>query len=732
MKTIFLAALFLASAFGQGSVKVDVSSVGLPQSTGIYTTYAVTYHWTGDQLSGVVPIASASLGNCCQGYIPSQVEVSNGTPQPTAGYSVSITDYAGVDILQGAASTLSPVGSQAFAVSGAATPLLGTLYLNVTGQAVGGATGTVVVFLKQITQNINVTIPTNGTSSVSDNWLTLSNSPFLDPRRFNFSQSPGGSISPNPTIVLKPVPFGVNGTDVAHYLYASGGSGPAETCLITGGTAVSGAAAGTVILNCASSHSGGFSIGSATGGAQEAFQFGGTNAGVWLIPGILQIQAPISFTANSQTLFGAGRNASFIQANFNTGNILVDNGFSYANLHDFGIYRINGYGTAPTSGATIGIFGAAYVQMQNLYLRHNYNAIDTLGACVSGGTLGNCSLVFMRDIILEAVANEGIIGLQGTLDGLYFNANLPGGYTATYTPQDFLLIRFADGTQVSNVVWGGAYSRSTIYFNVPSCTGCRAGLLSFYGMQTDGWIGGPAVLFGGAATFGANTLNFDNCDWSTSGGNTNPVFRVNTELSNISITNSKFVNMTGGVFDGGNDAAGITNLTFSNNQMVGIANGIPVISMDNFGIGVGIWTFTGNNFYTGGGANPTYDMEFLAAASNVNIVNNNFGNYSIAPMHWAVTPSTAVIGMNGFVDDSPISLASASSIALTPGYKNYIITGTTGISTITGLYEGEEVNLLTNGGSIVFTASATVGNTITSTQNVPVVGTVIAGKMYLK
>ncbi|HZO57460.1 MAG TPA: hypothetical protein VFB63_32410, partial [Bryobacteraceae bacterium] len=63
---------------------------------------------------------------------------------------------------------------------------------------------------------------------------------------FNFlPQSPGGSLSVGSnTITLSPVPDGVNGSNSDHYLYISGGVGTAEAVLITGGSAVSGAASG--------------------------------------------------------------------------------------------------------------------------------------------------------------------------------------------------------------------------------------------------------------------------------------------------------------------------------------------------------------------------------------------------------------------------------------------------------------------------------------------------------
>lgn len=85
------------------------------------------------------------------------------------------------------------------------------------------------------------------------------------------AQTPGGSlVSGNNTVTLTPVPLGVNGTDTGHYLYVSAGSGAAESCLITGGTAVSGGTSGTVVINCSNVHNGAWTIQSATEGLKEA------------------------------------------------------------------------------------------------------------------------------------------------------------------------------------------------------------------------------------------------------------------------------------------------------------------------------------------------------------------------------------------------------------------------------------------------------------------------------
>ena len=77
------------------------------------------------------------------------------------------------------------------------------------------------------------------------------------------------------SIVLSPVPYGVNGSNTNHYLYISGGTGAAEAVPITGGSAVSGAASGSIYVTCANAHSGAWTIATATGGIQEAIYFAG-------------------------------------------------------------------------------------------------------------------------------------------------------------------------------------------------------------------------------------------------------------------------------------------------------------------------------------------------------------------------------------------------------------------------------------------------------------------------
>ncbi len=102
---------------------------------------------------------------------------------------------------------------------------------------------------------------------------------------YDWSQTPGGSISPGSnSITLTPVPQGISGTVKNTYVYLSSGTGTAEAVLITGGTAISGAASGTIIVTAANSHSGAWTASSATGGIKEAMNTLPSTGGFVLIP----------------------------------------------------------------------------------------------------------------------------------------------------------------------------------------------------------------------------------------------------------------------------------------------------------------------------------------------------------------------------------------------------------------------------------------------------------------
>jgi hypothetical protein len=141
--------------------------------------------------------------------------------------------------------------------------------------------------------------------------------------RFAFPpQSPGGNlVVGNNSITLSPVPQGVNGTNTEHWLYISGGTGAAEAVKITGGSAVSGAPTGALIVNCANAHSGAWTIGTATAGIQEAAYsipasgiYGAGAGQVMISGGWNTVHAPITNPIDRNVTFsGLGPQGTVVQ-----------------------------------------------------------------------------------------------------------------------------------------------------------------------------------------------------------------------------------------------------------------------------------------------------------------------------------------------------------------------------------------------------------------------------------
>jgi len=165
--------------------------------------------------------------------------------------------------------------------------------------------------------------------------------PYVVSSDFNFpAQQPGGSLTGGvgASITLTPVPLGINGTDTAHQVYISAGTGAAEAVTITGGSATSGSATGTLTFVPSNSHSGAWTISSATQGIQEAISYlpSGVNE-VWVPQGTTTLNGNVSYggktnavivLCNGVTLAGAGT----LPTTTATGNFIIDRRTSFVPL----------------------------------------------------------------------------------------------------------------------------------------------------------------------------------------------------------------------------------------------------------------------------------------------------------------------------------------------------------------------------------------------------------------
>lgn len=146
---------------------------------------------------------------------------------------------------------------------------------------------------------------------------------------YQFVRKSTGLVIGSNTITIGPVPLGVNGSNTNHYIYIRDGAN-SEVCLITGGTAVSDSATGTITFTCVNTHvSGNYTIESATAGLREGqFDLGTSGVGgrIYCPPGDFFIQAPeIGIGNGSGTTDSTIQNISIIGAGAGADEYLTPN-----------------------------------------------------------------------------------------------------------------------------------------------------------------------------------------------------------------------------------------------------------------------------------------------------------------------------------------------------------------------------------------------------------------------
>jgi hypothetical protein len=134
---------------------------------------------------------------------------------------------------------------------------------------------------------------------------------------FAWSQTPANNLS-SPgvqTVNVAACPSGVTGSEPSYFVYISG-TGTAEAVLVTGGTCAGNGQAGSLQFTTVNSHPPGYSVGSASGGLQEALiaaRFTPTNPNgtpqsgkVIVPPGELKAYARVSIRASNITVDFSG------------------------------------------------------------------------------------------------------------------------------------------------------------------------------------------------------------------------------------------------------------------------------------------------------------------------------------------------------------------------------------------------------------------------------------------
>ncbi len=513
------------------------------------------------------------------------------------------------------------------------------------------------------------------------------------------AQSPGGNliIGAN-TITLSPVPKGVNGTDQNHWMLISGGTGTLEAVPISGGTAVSGATSGTIIVTCASTHSGAWAISSASVGIQEALQANGAYARVSCPAGLQSLYGPIFLTADYQAVCGAGNTPTtfFVR---HAGTAFSSIAFQGTMFRDFSA----SYVVTPGSGSA-GIYqikGAnckvQNVTVSNAYVGMNFLAWDLSDLSAGGMTQGEVESCW----IVNPIGN-GLIPAYQSFTDVHFTCSQPASAAVAIN------MLWADGTEFQGINILGSFLNGLLINPVASSGHSGVFNCKFVNMIIDTfqdrgiWITGvdsaPSVS---PAIYG---LDFVSCHVGTQLA-TSPGTAVEIDKgSQIHFTALKVaqVEQSGIVISGVNT----TGITFDACYVIGasqqVAGGFYGCEI-NGGSNVAIRNSTIGDMEVLGQTNRMAAAVHVGNGVAVNGLvmtgcSMNGNNGAVFSMGAGATIASAVIRDNFAIDNAFGTLAAAAAITVSPNFNKYYITGNTpAIATINGGWPGSRIELIFTG-----------------------------------
>lgn len=321
--------------------------------------------------------------------------------------------------------------------------------------------------------------------------------------------SPGGSIViGSNTVTLTPVPSGLNGTDTNHYVYLSGGVGTAEAVLITGGTAVSGGVSGTITFTAAHTHTGAWTIKSATQGIDEMLRLS-TKPTVIIPEGDFDIYASIT-PPDGSTIKGVGvcNDLNTTQSSrlkfYGTNTPLFNLIHTEITIENLSLENVSG---AAVAGG-VGIFtnsGCINFTLRNLTIWRFYNGINT----------GDSSWALLNNIHVFLSTSHGIRarGSQGPWDILDSESNVgdglhiePGDTGNTSVPFIRGFHTFNNGGWGLNSTLGFVINEFYINFDYAGGVFLNTATGAGAGSQKPAVLhNGSIEVAGGSISFGTNT-----------------------------------------------------------------------------------------------------------------------------------------------------------------------------------------------------------------------------------
>ncbi len=515
----------------------------------------------------------------------------------------------------------------------------------------------------------------------------------------------------NNSVTMTPVPLGVNGSDTNHGLYVHGGTGTAEVCTINGGSGTSGSASGTIILNCANTHSGAFTIDS-NGGIPEALQISSGTGGLIVtdsaspatVHGVITIPTGVRYgiTGSGGAAFSIARGSDYLN-----GDLLYCNACA-VNYFDLGIN--NSTGSQPASGSALHWKSSSAI-MSNAIIFNGYQGLDLEATSTSriSGVLyaSNDGFVPNAPVIMRKGAGSFV-----PQDTIFEGCNFNGAATsyAVYKIQ---------GADSLRIIGGGiGFSQFGIAMVPDANVAIQSFIVNGVIFDTQS-VGGIAMVLsnaGSSITNGIISNNTMNGESGASGDGIDlGVFSSITGITNVSVEGNTVVGYNAwgisvGPTGSQSDIRLVNNIAQNNNRAnTGGVGAIRLIGVDGVAV-------IGN---AGNGGNTKVGLLFQTSLNHAVITDNQFNGPATAINQNGIVPTNSIIRHNDGVDDVSGTVADAATVAL-PINPLFTLTGTgTTVTAFSNVFPAgyQQTMIPTNASPPPFTAGATIGNSCTPIQN---------------
>jgi hypothetical protein len=384
-----------------------------------------------------------------------------------------------------------------------------------------------------------------------------------------------------------------------------------------------------------------------------------------------------------------------------------------------------------TSGAAIHLRNgyAVPVTINNVQIYDSYVGVEienTNLVTVNGGDIHYHSLYLDKSSPFGGYYIHGGEVTQIALNNIQVNgaANTAGQFNAG----PGIYITSADGVFINNPqIIQVSYGILVFYNNAEQPLNGFVGGIWFNGGQCD-WIGVSCIDINNSPNPGGiiDEIHIDEMHLGVNNvaGNTSAdgITVQGAAIKSLSITGNRIFHagQTGIYFTG---TSSIFSVVVSGNTIV--ANGTRNLGsggITTFGVIGGSYTITGNSIKhdaSDSTSHQDWGIWNQATGTYSMVVSGNTLVGSVAPIALDTIPTKFVLTGNNGLDDIQGSVASGASLTL-PIYSNFLVTGVTGVNTVTVQWAGRSGTFITPDGAVTFTAGASIGNTFTTTQNVPV------------